>query len=101
MSLNISVSKYSVTSEDDYCDANKIYITVTTLPSLSNCTDCRSVAYEHRDEGKVALKLPCFLYGNKTLICFQIFPDFTQGIHVLFMALLCTHHSLCHILIRD
>ncbi|XP_025412248.1 uncharacterized protein LOC112684793 [Sipha flava] len=40
----------SVISEDDECDMHKIYITVTTLPSLNNCIDCRSVAYEHRHE---------------------------------------------------
>lgn len=46
--------KYSVTSDDDDCDMHRIYITVTTLPSLSNCKDCQSVAYEHRHEGKIA-----------------------------------------------
>jgi len=45
--------KYSVTSEDDDCDMHRIYITVTTLPSLSNCKDCQSVANAHRHEGKI------------------------------------------------
>lgn len=42
-----------MTSEDDDSDMYKIYITVTTLPSLNNCKDCQLVAYEHRHEGKV------------------------------------------------
>lgn len=49
---------FSVTCEDDdMIDMHKIYITVTTLPSLSNCKDCKSVAYEHRHEGKIVYYL--------------------------------------------
>ncbi|XP_022179116.1 uncharacterized protein LOC111039792 [Myzus persicae] len=55
----------SVTSEDDDCDMHKIYITVTTLPSLNNCKDCQSVAYEHRDEdlSKYYLGNTCLVHG--------------------------------------
>jgi hypothetical protein len=41
---------------------HKIYITVTTLPSLNNCIDCRSVAYEHRHEGKIVYYLILLLF---------------------------------------
>lgn len=49
--------QYSVTSDDDDCDMRKIYITVATLPSLSNCKDCKLVVDEHRHEGEAAHKL--------------------------------------------
>ncbi|XP_050541162.1 uncharacterized protein LOC126905481 isoform X2 [Daktulosphaira vitifoliae] len=55
----------SVISEEDECDMHKIYVTIATLPSLSNCNECRSVAYAHRyeDLSKYYLGNTCLVHG--------------------------------------
>ncbi|XP_026810892.1 uncharacterized protein LOC113552289 [Rhopalosiphum maidis] len=70
----------SVTSEDDDSDMHKIYITVTTLPSLSNCKDCQSVAREHRDEdiSKYYLGNTCLVHGLTVHTSFTVSHPYPQ-----------------------
>jgi len=70
----------SVTSEDDDSDMHKIYITVTTLPSLNNCKDCQSVAREHRDEdiSKYYLGNTCLVHGLTVHTSFTVSHPYPQ-----------------------
>lgn len=76
-----------MTSDDDDCDMRKIYITVTTLPSVNNCKDCRLVAYEHRHEGEVAHKL---FFHNIIITQFNLFTDVSK----LYSGNTCLVHGL-------
>lgn len=55
-----------VEQEEGYVECRRYYVTVTTLPSLHNCRDCRLVAASFDEEGNSTVLV------YKTVIIFKL-----------------------------